>query len=118
MDVTVHIPEELARRLTAAGADLPRLALEALAFEEFRAERLTAAELASVLDLQIDALNEFLEAHGHPRIVGDQVDRHLAREAAQAIRAMSRGVALGGLKIKDLINEGRKRVLCSTPLWR
>jgi hypothetical protein len=31
----------------------------------------------------------------------------LAHEAAQAIREMSKGVTLGGLKIKDLINEGR-----------
>ncbi|MBV8451666.1 MAG: hypothetical protein JOZ29_05260 [Deltaproteobacteria bacterium] len=31
-----------------------------------------------------------------------------AQEAAQAIRQMSRGVWLGGLKIKDLINEGRR----------
>jgi hypothetical protein len=30
-----------------------------------------------------------------------------AQEAAQAIRQMSRGVRLGGLKIKDLIAEGR-----------
>jgi len=35
------------------------------------------------------------------------VSREMAREAAQRIREMSRGVTLGGLKIKDLINEGR-----------
>lgn len=29
------------------------------------------------------------------------------REAIDGIREMSRGVTLGGLKIKDLINEGR-----------
>jgi len=34
-------------------------------------------------------------------------DRSDARAAAQAIRDMSRGVTLGGLKIKDLIDEGR-----------
>jgi hypothetical protein len=31
-----------------------------------------------------------------------------AREAAQRIRNMSRGVALGGLRSKDLIEEGRR----------
>jgi prevent-host-death family protein len=31
-----------------------------------------------------------------------------AREAAQRIRNMSRGVTLGGLRIKDLIEEGRR----------
>jgi hypothetical protein len=36
-----------------------------------------------------------------------------ALEAAQAIRQISRGVRLGGLKIKDLINEGRRWSWCS-----
>ena len=35
------------------------------------------------------------------------VDREQARNAAAAIRAMSKGVTLGGLKIKDLVAEGR-----------
>ena len=35
------------------------------------------------------------------------VDREQARNAAAAIRAMSKGVTLGGLKIKDLVDEGR-----------
>jgi hypothetical protein len=30
------------------------------------------------------------------------------RESAASIRAMSRGTTLGGLKIKDLIDEGRR----------
>jgi prevent-host-death family protein len=34
-------------------------------------------------------------------------DRTEARAAAQRIRDMSKGVTLGGLEIKDLINEGR-----------
>ena len=36
MNLTVRIPDDLAARLTAAGADLERRALEALALEEFR----------------------------------------------------------------------------------
>jgi prevent-host-death family protein len=38
---------------------------------------------------------------------GSGVDRERARAAAQRIREMRRGVTLGGLKIKDLIAEGR-----------
>lgn len=34
-------------------------------------------------------------------------NREAAREAARRIREMSRGVTLGGVKIKDLIGEGR-----------
>ena len=35
-------------------------------------------------------------------------DREQARAAAQRIREMRKGVTLGGLKIKDLIEEGRR----------
>jgi prevent-host-death family protein len=35
------------------------------------------------------------------------VNREAAREAAQRIRQMSRGVTLGGIKARDLIDEGR-----------
>jgi len=35
-------------------------------------------------------------------------DREKARQAAAGIREMRKGVTLGGLKIKDLINEGRR----------
>jgi prevent-host-death family protein len=34
-------------------------------------------------------------------------DREKARRAVEAIMEMRKGVTLGGLKIKDLINEGR-----------
>ena len=37
----------------------------------------------------------------------DTVDRERALGAAARIRARRRGMTLGGLKIKDLINEGR-----------
>lgn len=35
-------------------------------------------------------------------------DRAKARRAAEGLLAASRGLTLGGLKIKDLINEGRR----------
>ena len=48
MDVTIHIPDDLATRLETAG-DLPRRILEALAVEEFRLGRLTQPELRRLL---------------------------------------------------------------------
>jgi prevent-host-death family protein len=36
------------------------------------------------------------------------VNRDDAREAARSIRQMSRGVTLGGLSVKSLIDEGRR----------
>ncbi|MBK6974639.1 MAG: type II toxin-antitoxin system prevent-host-death family antitoxin [Sterolibacteriaceae bacterium] len=35
------------------------------------------------------------------------LDRARARQAARGLLEASRGVTLGGLKIKDLVNEGR-----------
>jgi len=34
-------------------------------------------------------------------------DRDKARRAADGLREISRGATLGGLKIKDLVNDGR-----------
>jgi prevent-host-death family protein len=38
---------------------------------------------------------------------GSGFDRERGRSAATRIREMRKGVTLGGLRIKDLINEGR-----------
>jgi hypothetical protein len=64
MDVTIQIPDDLARRLGATD-DLSRRALEALAVEEFRLGHLTLAELRRLLGFGTrDALDRFLKAHG------------------------------------------------------
>ena len=39
---------------------------------------------------------------------GAGIDRSEARAAAERIRARRRGATLGGLKIRDLIDEGRR----------
>ena len=63
MDVTIHIPDDLATRLETAG-DLPRPILEALAVEEFRLGRLTQSELRRLLGFATrQALDAFLKAH-------------------------------------------------------
>jgi len=64
MHVTIDIPDDLARRISEVG-ELPRLALEALAMEEFRLGHLTLAELRRLLGFGTrDALDGFLKAHG------------------------------------------------------
>ena len=80
---------------------------------------LTDADLSRMLGLSArEDLRRFLMAHGlseatspaHVRS-GEHdpgFDREAARAAAQRIRAMRQGVTLGGLSIKDLINEGRR----------
>ncbi len=123
MDITLRIPDELARLLGTTD-EIERRALEALALEESRLGHLSRAELRQLLGFGTGAkLDEFLAAHGLfgtyavddpggerqdlDRIFPDETSRERARQAAANIIARRKGVALGGLKIKDLINEGR-----------
>lgn len=65
MNVTVRLPDELARRLIANGAaDLERRVLEAVVLEEFRAGRMNKMELRRTLGLEaLDEVDAFLKAH-------------------------------------------------------
>lgn len=64
MNLTVHIPDDLATRLTAQGGDLERRALEALAAEEYRARRLTRPDLRRLLGFETGhEIDGFLKAH-------------------------------------------------------
>lgn len=80
MNVTVRIPDELAERLAAEGADLERRTLEALVLEEFRAGRMSKAELGRALGFSV--LNEtdgFLKAHGvFEAYTLEELDREVA----------------------------------------
>jgi hypothetical protein len=63
MDVTVQIPDDLARRMGAIDA-LPRRALEALAAEEYKHGRLTKPDLRRLLGFETGHLiDEFLKSH-------------------------------------------------------
>jgi hypothetical protein len=63
MEVTLHIPDEIAIHLAEAGGDLSRRALESFALEELRAGRITEPELCRMLGLQRLQLDGFLKAH-------------------------------------------------------
>jgi prevent-host-death family protein len=66
--------------------------------------------LGSLLDLVERGEEVVITRHGKrvARLVPDVGrDRAKARQAVEAIIKMRKGVTLGGLKIKDLINEGR-----------
>ena len=122
-EITVRIPDDLARRLGTVG-EIKRRALAALALEEFKRGHLTKPELRRLLGFGTRRkLDEFLKAHDvyEPytfddrereredlaSIVPDDESRARARQAAANIIARRKGVTLGGLSIKDLINEGR-----------
>ena len=123
-EITMRIPDDLARRLGTVG-EIERRALEALALEEFKLGHLTKPELRRLLGFRTRMkLDEFLKARDvyEPHtlddlererkdlasIVPDDESRARARQAAANIIARRKGVSLGGLSIKELINEGRR----------
>jgi hypothetical protein len=60
----LEIPDELARPMCAAGSDLSRRALEALALEEYKAARISRAQLRHLLGFGTRyELDGFLKAH-------------------------------------------------------
>lgn len=79
MNVTLHIPDAIAERLTAAGADLERQALEGFALEAFRAGRLTRSELRQTLGIETRyELDGFLKARGvHEPVTPEDIQRDL-----------------------------------------
>ena len=79
MEVTLHIPDEIARRL-AAGGDVSRRAMEALALEGYREQTLTLLQVSEMLGLSRVETEDFLGQHHVPLSVIGEVD--LDREAA------------------------------------
>jgi hypothetical protein len=65
MDLTIHLPDELARHVVAEHGDLSRRVLEMLALGEFTSGHITKAELRRLLGYETRAgLDGFLKAHG------------------------------------------------------
>lgn len=80
MEVTLHIPDDVAKRLSASGGDVSRRALEALAIEGYREQTLTLYQISEMLGLSRVETEDFLGRHHVPLAVIDQAD--LDREAA------------------------------------
>ena len=80
MEVTLHIPDEIAKRLSAAGGDVSRRALEAIALEGYREQTLTLYQVSEMLGLSRVETEDFLGQHHVPLAVINETD--LDREAA------------------------------------
>jgi hypothetical protein len=84
MNLTVEIPDDLLRSLNAAGGDLSRRVLEALALEEYKSGRLTKPELRSALGFSTGfELDGFLKLH---EVWIEYDEQDLARERASLER--------------------------------
>lgn len=80
MDVILHIPDHVAQRLAAAGGDVSRRVLEALALEGYRDQILTLFQVSEMLSLSRIETEDFLGQHHVPLSVIGEAD--LDREAA------------------------------------
>lgn len=87
MTITVEIPEALAGQLIAAGQDPARAALEAIALEGYRSNRLSEAEIRELLGFETRMeVHAFLKEHGvflHYTLEDFAHDRETASKAAQ-----------------------------------
>src|SRR5260370_23886160 len=65
MEITLTIPDELARQIIPEGLDPARQALEDIAVEAYRAHRLTGSQLRRLLGIPSrDLLDAFLKKRG------------------------------------------------------
>lgn len=80
MEVILHIPDDVAKRLAAAGGDVSRRALEALALEGYREQALTLLQVSEMLGLSRVETEDFLGRHRVPLATMEAAD--LDREAA------------------------------------
>jgi len=65
MDLTVHIPDDIATRLRGTAGDFSRRALEALALEEYKGGHISKPELRRMLGFETRyELDGFLKEHG------------------------------------------------------
>jgi len=65
VEITLNIPDELARQVASEGKDPARVALEALALEGYRTERLSESAVRQMLGFQTRMqVHAFLKQHG------------------------------------------------------
>ena len=65
VEITLNIPDEFARQVTPEGSDPVRVALEALALEGYRTERLSESAVRQMLGFETRMeVHAFLKQHG------------------------------------------------------
>jgi hypothetical protein len=91
MQITLNIPDDLARRVAPEGKDPARVALEALALEGYRTELLSESALRQMLGFQTRMeVNAFLKQHGvylHYDVSDLEQDRATARRVRSKLQS-------------------------------
>ena len=82
MTVVLDIPDEIAGQLAAAGQDLSRAALEALALEAYRRGALTQLQVGQLLGLPRLQTEDFLAQHAGSRGFGETRPISSVRDSA------------------------------------
>jgi prevent-host-death family protein len=79
-------------------------------------------KLGTLLDWVVAGEEVVIMRHGRAvaRLVpaAPTFDREAARQAARGLLDASRGITLGNLEAKELVNEGRPRAWSSAVRWR
>src|SRR5213592_1351033 len=86
MEVTLNIPDEVAKRLSASGGDVSRRALEAIALEGYREHTLTLYQISEMLGLSRVETEDFQPKHNIPLPETD--DANQASEEARSKAAL------------------------------
>jgi hypothetical protein len=90
VEITLNIPDELARQVTPEGSDRAQVALEALALEGYRAERLSESAVRQMLGFETRMeVHAFLKQHG-VYLHYDLADLEQDRLTADALRGRSK----------------------------
>jgi len=91
MQVTVEIPDDVARILAPQGQDPARATLEAVAIEGYRCGALTAYQVRRLLGFETRyALDGFLKAHNVGERAYDLADLEQDRQTLQLLESEGR----------------------------
>src|ERR1700675_1769668 len=91
MQITLNIPDDLARQVVPEGKDPARVALEALALEGYRSELLSESAVRQLLGFETRLqVHAFLKQHG-VYLHYDVSDLERDEQAADSVRSKLRG---------------------------
>jgi hypothetical protein len=89
VEITLNVPDEFVRQIASEGKDPARVALEAVALEGYRAERLSESALRQMLGFRTRMeVHAFLKQHG-VYLQYDLSDLEQDRATAAKLRAKS-----------------------------